>query len=325
MADEDGAGERVSVRGSADRRAPRSRLRPGDPARSTRAMTWRRSTRSWKRGAATRSSRSAGLPACCVATTCRPRVSMASGGSPDPTQSGARVSGAVRPASASPRDGGSRPIAFTRWFRARPRAGASSTRGAPQWNENLGVSRTTGRSPRCASGALSGSSFTRTWSSETTSETRHAYSRAPTASRASRLSCVSWMRTTSPSRSLKMKAQSSTVEAPLSPPRDSTVVQLPKPLHPPRSPATSRSHYPAGEARRLRRERYGSRPGERTGELREHCPPRRAPARRRWGRPHPSDSGSGRCPVTGWATCSCSARMRQLIAATASTSTSWSR
>ena len=95
-------------------------------------------------------------------STRRPGVSMASGGSPGPTQSAARPSGAARPASASPRADGSRPVGSTRWSRARPCAGASSTRAVPLWSASSVASRTSGRCYRFASEGLSGSSFTRT-------------------------------------------------------------------------------------------------------------------------------------------------------------------
>ena len=83
-------------------------------ARSTRATTTAASTASAPTVTACRSSRSARRPTYSAATTTRRHASMATGGSPEPTPSAALPSGVARPASASPRQCGSRPTACTR-------------------------------------------------------------------------------------------------------------------------------------------------------------------------------------------------------------------
>ncbi len=92
----------------------------------------------------------------------RKRASTALGASRDRTRSAARASGAARPAGASPRVGGLRPTAFTRWSPARRRAGRTSTEGVPRSSGSSGGSRTSGRSRRYGCAASRGSRSTPT-------------------------------------------------------------------------------------------------------------------------------------------------------------------
>lgn len=97
--------------------------------------------------------------------TSRLAASTASGGSPEPTASEQRPSGAVRPESASPRPSGSRLTVSTLWSRARRCAGRLSTVAAPQSSGSSDASRTNARSRRFACEGSSACAFTPTWPS----------------------------------------------------------------------------------------------------------------------------------------------------------------